>query len=319
MREYFSKYGTVLDVSIKYDAVSGNPRGFGFITFASEDAIEQVLSFFLMISDIKNELFLIEKILKNGPHTIKGKTTDPKRAKSRPICKKIFVGGIDSNMSEEDIKKYFSKYGLVEGIELPFDRQRNRRREFCFIIFDTEESAEAAVKEPKQTIGSKECDIKKAQPQPVAQQQKRMQQMTTYDGYDSGSGRRGGRKNQDYQSQGSWGYNGVPQNYYGNYYGNQYQNAYSYPTQNYDYYSQYGYNYNDYWNYYGYGEQTGATGDYSQTPAADTATGYGSGSTSQTSSHTHSHSSSGTAAAGKMVRKSGSTSNYHPYRSSSQH
>ncbi len=72
---------------------------------------------------------------------------------------------------------------------MPFDRQRNRRREFCFIIFDTEEAAEAAVKEAKQTIGNKECDIKKAQPQPVAQQQKRMQQQTVgYDGYEGGSG-----------------------------------------------------------------------------------------------------------------------------------
>lgn len=220
-------------------------------------------------------------------------------------------------MPEEDIKKYFSKYGPVEGIELPFDRQRNRRREFCFIIFDTEESAEAAVKEAKQTIGNKECDIKKAQPQPVAQQQKRMQQMTSYDGYDSGTGRRGRKNNDYYQGQSNWGGYGAngSQNYYGNYYGNQYSNAYGYSNQNYDYYNQYGYGY-DYWNYYGYGDQSGATGDYSGTAAVEGATGYGAGASSQ-SSHSHSHSSG--ASSGKMVRKSGSTSNYHPYRSSSQH
>jgi len=243
------------------------------------------------------------------------------RERSRaPFAKKIFVGGIDSNMPEEEIKKYFSKYGTVEGIELPFDRQRNRRREFCFIIFDTEESAEAAVKEAKQAIGNKECDIKKAQPQPVAQQQKRMQQMNTYDGYESGTGRRG-RKNQDfYQGQSNWsGYNGaVPQNYYGNYYGNQYPNPYGYANQNYDYYGQYGYNYSDYWNYYGYGDQSGVSGDYSQSQTGDTTTAYGTGTSSQSSSHSHSHSNTGSST-GKMVRKSGSTSNYHPYRSSSQH
>ena len=228
-------------------------------------------------------------------------------------------------MSEEEIKKYFSKYGVVEGIELPFDRQRNRRREFCFIIFDTEESAELAVKEAKQTIGNKECDIKKAQPQPVAQQQKRMQQQTTYEGgYEvSTGGRRGGRRGQDqYQNQGSWsGYNGtVPQNYYGNYYGNQYPNAYGYPNQNYDYYSQYGYSYGDYWNYYGYGDQSGVTGDYSQTAVADSTATYGTTPSSQTSTHTGHSSGSGGAVAGKMPRKTGSSSsNYHPYRSSTQH
>jgi RNA recognition motif-containing protein len=231
----------------------------------------------------------------------------------------------------------------VEGIELPFDRQRNRRREFCFIIFDTEEAAEAAVKEAKQTIGSKECDIKKAQPQPVAQQQKRMQQQNySHDGYDTGAGNRrggsggsgGGRRNQSdqyqNQSQSNWsGYNGTvaAPNYYGNYYGNQYPSAYGYPNQNYDYYSQYGYSYGDYWNYYGYGADgtTGVTGDYSQTATADTTAAYGTASqpTSQSSTHSHTHHSvgaSGSASAGKIVRKSGSsTSNYHPYRSSTQH
>lgn len=34
--------------------------------------------------------------------------------------------------------------------------------------------ADAATKDPKQTLGGRECDVKKAQPQPVAQQQKRM-------------------------------------------------------------------------------------------------------------------------------------------------
>jgi squid-like protein len=322
LREYFGKFGQVVDVSIKYDAVSGNPRGFGFITFAAEEPIEEVL--------------------KTGPHVIHGKTVDPKRAKSRPICKKIFVGGVDASMTEDDIKKYFQRFGTVEGIELPFDRQRNRRREFCFIIFDTEEAAEAAVKEAKQTIGNKECDIKKAQPQPVAQQQKRMQQQNHgYDAYESGSGtsssgnRRGGgsgRRNQSdqYQSGGQWGYNGAAaaQNYYQNYYGNQYPNAYGYPNQGYDYYSQYGYTYGDYWNYYGYGDGTAVAGDYTQTGITDgttAAAAYGTTAqpSSQSSTHSHSHQSGGTASstnAGKILRKSGTSStNYHPYPRSAQH
>ncbi len=51
--------------------------------------------------------------MKTGPHVIHGKTVDPKRAKSRPICKKIFVGGVDASMTEDDIKKYFQRFGTV--------------------------------------------------------------------------------------------------------------------------------------------------------------------------------------------------------------
>jgi len=207
LRDYFGKYGQVIDVSIKYDPVSGNPRGFGFITFSAEESIDEVL--------------------KSGPHVIHSKTIDPKKAKSRPTCKKIFVGGVDTNLSKEDIKKYFMRFGNVEGIELPFDRQRNRRREFCFIIFDTEDAAEAALREPKQVIGSKECDIKKAQPQ-----QKRMQQnMNGFITASGGGGRNGGgsrggggrRTTSDHYPSRQWSYNGAAaQNYYQGYYGNQY-------------------------------------------------------------------------------------------------
>lgn len=142
---YFSKFGQVASVSIKYDNVTGKPRGFGFITFANVTSIDAVLQ--------------------GGPHMIRNRAVDPKKPRARPAFKKIFVGGIDADMPKEDIKNYFERFGSVEGIECPYDRQRGRRREFCFIIFDTEEAAEAAVNEPKQLIGNKECDIKKAQPQ----------------------------------------------------------------------------------------------------------------------------------------------------------
>lgn len=135
------------NVSIKYNAQTGNPRGFGFITFADDQSIESVLT--------------------SGPHSVKNKIIDPRKAKSKlnANLKKIFVGGVDSNMTEEELRDYFSRFGRVDGIELPFDKIRNRRREFCFIIFDTKEAADAACSESKQFIGGRDCDIKRAQPQ----------------------------------------------------------------------------------------------------------------------------------------------------------
>jgi len=143
--EYFSQFGQVANVNIKYNSSTGHPRGFGFITFASEDTVDAVLA--------------------AQPHTVKGKVVDPRKAKSKTSSKKIFVGGVDSNTEEEALKEYFSRFGKVDGIELPFDKIRNRRREFCFIIFDTKEAADQACQESKQYIGGRECDIKRAQPQ----------------------------------------------------------------------------------------------------------------------------------------------------------
>ncbi|KAI5649665.1 hypothetical protein M9H77_35670 [Catharanthus roseus] len=42
-RQYFETYGTVTDVVIMYDQQTNRPRGFGFISFDSEDAVDRVL------------------------------------------------------------------------------------------------------------------------------------------------------------------------------------------------------------------------------------------------------------------------------------
>ncbi|XP_068655072.1 heterogeneous nuclear ribonucleoprotein 1-like isoform X2 [Aristolochia californica] len=42
-KSYFEKFGKIIDVVVMYDSVTHRPRGFGFITFDSEDAVEQVM------------------------------------------------------------------------------------------------------------------------------------------------------------------------------------------------------------------------------------------------------------------------------------
>lgn len=68
-------------------------RGFCFVTFQSEETVRT--------------------ILRKPVHIIKGKIIELKRAKYRPICKKVFVGGLDPLITEQDIKTYFSQYGTV--------------------------------------------------------------------------------------------------------------------------------------------------------------------------------------------------------------
>jgi RNA recognition motif-containing protein len=320
LRNYFSTYGTVEAVSIKHDAVTRNPRGFGFITFASTDDIENVLQV--------------------PTHTVRDKVIDPKRAKSRPICKKIFVGGIDANLDEEEIRQYFTKYGKVEGVELPFDRTRGKRREFCFIIFDTEEGADLACHEPKQMIGQRECDVKKAQPQPLAQQMKRQNQMSREGGDDDGRDSRGGRggsssRGRDSRSShSSYGASSDAYGYGNGYSSGSYANAgyYGYPGYSqggYDYsqyYSQYGYGqgYGDYWSQYGYPQGYGAEGEYPTTGYAagsqsGTQEAYGSRDTTGSQSSSHSSSHGHHSSTGKMITTKSSSSNrapsssYHPY------
>lgn len=49
---------------------------------------------------------------------------------------------------------------------MPFDKQKNQRKAFCFITFDSEQVVTELLKTPKQTIAGKEVDVKRATPKP---------------------------------------------------------------------------------------------------------------------------------------------------------
>lgn len=49
---------------------------------------------------------------------------------------------------------------------MPFDKQKNQRKGFCFITFDQEAVVTDLLKTPKQNINGTEVDVKKATPKP---------------------------------------------------------------------------------------------------------------------------------------------------------
>lgn len=141
---HFTQFGEVAQAQVKFDRVTGRSRGFAFVEFASGDGCKAALA--------------------AREQTIKNKQVEVKPAKSREN-KKVFVGGLPSDYIEADLRSHFEQYGKVEDIEWPFDKMTKARRNFAFIVFEEEESADRASAQMKQTFGSRECDVKKAVPQ----------------------------------------------------------------------------------------------------------------------------------------------------------
>ncbi|MBZ3888867.1 Heterogeneous nuclear ribonucleoprotein A/B [Sciurus carolinensis] len=226
LKDYFTKFGEVVDCTIKMDPNTGRSRGFGFILF--KDAAS------------------VEKVLDQKEHRLDGRVIDPKKAmamKKDPV-KKIFVGGLNPEATEEKIREYFREFGEIEAIELPMDPKLNKRRGFVFITFKEEDPVKKVLEKKFHTISGSKCEIKVAQPKEVYQQQQ------------YGSGGRGNRNRGNRGSGGGGGGGGQSQSWnqgYGNYWnqGYGYQQGYGPGYGGYDY-SPYG--------YYGYGPGY----DYSQ-------------------------------------------------------
>ncbi|XP_015673177.1 heterogeneous nuclear ribonucleoprotein A/B [Protobothrops mucrosquamatus] len=169
LKDYFTKFGEVTDCTIKMDPNTGRSRGFGFILF--------------------KEAASVDKVLEQKEHKLDGRVIDPKKAmamKKDPV-KKIFVGGLNPEATEDKIREYFGEFGEIEAIELPMDPKTNKRRGFVFITFKEEEPVKKILEKKFHNVSGSKCEIKVAQPKEIYQQQQ----------FGSGGGRgRGGRRGQ---------------------------------------------------------------------------------------------------------------------------
>ncbi|KAL6258420.1 hypothetical protein P5V15_010377 [Pogonomyrmex californicus] len=228
LREHFSTYGDIESINVKTDPNTGRSRGFAFIVFAKAEALDKIMS--------------------AGDHVINNKKVDPKKAKARHG--KIFVGGLSTELSDDDIKNFFSQFGNIVEMEMPFDKTKNQRKGFCFITFESEQVVNELLKIPKQTINGKAVDVKKATP--------KLDGMGGMRGGMMGRGRgaRGGR-GRGFGGQGGWG-----QGYGGGYGGGYGQGGYGGGYDGYGGYDYYGGGYGGYggYDYSGYGGGSGYGG-----------------------------------------------------------
>ncbi|GFO41824.1 heterogeneous nuclear ribonucleoprotein d-like [Plakobranchus ocellatus] len=255
LREYFEKYGEVTNCNLKTDYETKKSRGFGFVTFTSVDCVEKVIA---------------EK-----EHKLHGRTIDPKLAHPRQGNKKVFVGRLDPQITEDEVKAYFEAFGEVEKLDLPFDKTKEQRRAFCFVEFKKPSSMKACLEKTNHKIGTQEVEVKKATPP-------------------GGNAVRGGPRGRGYGPTGGRGGRG---GYAGGYGFNQ-NYGYGAYNQGYGGYDQYGYGGYGGYDQYGYGG--GGYGQWNNGSGYDQ-TYYGSGAYGGQSNY------------GKAQKRGAAHGGYHPY------
>lgn len=150
IKSYFEKFGTVEYVKLKKNKEDNTKhRGFCFVKFA-------------IAADADTVLHQAE------PHYIDGSKVDPKSAspigvKPEERTKKIFVGGLQAETTEEKLMEYFSTFGEIRNnIEFAVDHATKKRRGFCFIEFANESIVDRIVKDKYHEIEGKRLETKRA-------------------------------------------------------------------------------------------------------------------------------------------------------------
>jgi RNA recognition motif-containing protein len=153
LKNYFAKYGELVDYVVMKDSQSGRSRGFGFVTYSDS--------------------FMVDELMKNRPHVIDGRQVEPKRATPREdsgkaevqmTVKKLFIGGLKDNITEEDLKAYFGQYGSIEEAVVMREKETSKSRGFGFVTFDDYDPVDKVILEKHHTINGVNVHAQKALP-----------------------------------------------------------------------------------------------------------------------------------------------------------
>lgn len=118
LKEYFEQFGELVMAQVKKDPKSGLSKGFGFIRFVDSDNQSKVFS---------------------KRHYIDGRYCDVRIPMSKDgygneryqeFNKKIFIGRLTEDITIEDLRDYFTKYGEIADVFIP-----KPFRGFAFVTF----------------------------------------------------------------------------------------------------------------------------------------------------------------------------------------
>lgn len=141
LKYYMRKFGELDDCIVMKDRITGQSRGFGYVTFSTaEDARKAATS----------------------QHILNGRSLDVKVATPRdemvPSASKkvsrIFVARIPPQVTEGTFRSYFQKYGGIIDAYMPKDAGSRTHRGIGFVTFDNAESVDKIMNETHELGGS---------------------------------------------------------------------------------------------------------------------------------------------------------------------
>uniref|UniRef100_A0A0G4HRI2 RRM domain-containing protein n=1 Tax=Chromera velia CCMP2878 TaxID=1169474 RepID=A0A0G4HRI2_9ALVE len=155
---YFSAFGALEDTVIVTDKMTGNSRGFGFVIFGDEKSADACLQHktphVIDGAQLEVRRAMPKKDLQKGPDGA------AESEKALQQSKRVFLGGLGEGVSEDAVRAYFSRMGKLTEVKFMYERETGKFRGFGFLVFETSQSANAAV--GFHTINGKSCNVKKA-------------------------------------------------------------------------------------------------------------------------------------------------------------
>ncbi|EFJ23104.1 hypothetical protein SELMODRAFT_151090 [Selaginella moellendorffii] len=151
LRDAFEQFGEIEEGAVIIDKATGKSRGFGFITFKHMDSAQRALKEPSKTIDGRITVCNLASVGTSGS----GGTNDQAQ-------RKLYIGGLSYETSNETLLNIFSKYGEIEEGAVAYDKNTNKSRGFAFVTYKTVEAARNAIDDPNKTIEGRHVIVKLA-------------------------------------------------------------------------------------------------------------------------------------------------------------
>ncbi|KAF3903973.1 Nucleolin [Arthrobotrys entomopaga] len=136
LHDTFAAFGNILSCKVAQDE-NGNSKGYGFVHYETAEAATNAIKHV-------NGMLLNEKKVYVGHHIPK-KERQSKFDEMKANFTNIYVKNLDSEVSDEEFRTLFEKFGQITSASLARDGDSGASRGFGFVNFSSHEAAAAAV------------------------------------------------------------------------------------------------------------------------------------------------------------------------------
>lgn len=146
LAQEFAECGEVVSANVQVDRNSGRSRGFGYVHFATVEAVEAAL--LLNGKEIDGRAVNIDKSLPRNSNTARENRANTFGDTQSPPSTVLFVGNLSWNLGEDQLWEAFGEHGDIKSVRVPTDRESGRPKGFAYVEFsdvDTAKKAHAAM------------------------------------------------------------------------------------------------------------------------------------------------------------------------------
>lgn len=165
--EGFSKFGTVVNVKLLTDKMTGRPKGIGFVEFETRADAKKALNGVDIDGRTVQCAFSNNKEKGNAfgtaaPRRNNNYDSQPQSNYTGDVHT-IFVGNLGFKTNENTVRNFFSQVGNVVSVRIA-KQEDGRAKGFCHVDLDSQEAVQKAIALAGQQLDGREIRVDASQP-----------------------------------------------------------------------------------------------------------------------------------------------------------